>query len=242
MRTRLLSGAFRRMGTAVERSGESMVRSWSVGAPAGVALLAALLLTGCAPGEPGNDDAAAPPGPGSSGPAPTSSSEEGSAATTDEYVPASLEGPARNVPEPVLPALAKEESLEGAQAFLDYWSDAMWYAYQTGDTSYARDITSVSCEVCADELSEVNRVYQGGQWLTGGRQVLELQESTVSRAADGIYKPVVKYRNDHVRLVEKSGVVDRVPPDSKPLEPLLVYLNYAEDKWVYITMAPLSGS
>lgn len=208
----------------------------------------ALLLTGC-----GTDDdgaAASPSSAASAGVAadesvdgsPSPSSTSGSAGTSAEYVPASLDGPAQNVPKPVMPALAREESREGAQAFLDYWSDAMWYAYQTGDTSYARDITSVSCEVCADELSEVNRVYQGGQWLTGGRQVLELQESTVSRAADGIYKPVVKYRNDHVRLVEKSGVVDRVPPDSKPLEPLLVYLNYAEDKWVYITMAPLSGS
>ncbi|MGQ1838467.1 DUF6318 family protein [Kocuria turfanensis] len=177
---------------------------------------------------------------GSSSPSPSSPSS--SADASAEYVPASLDGPAQNVPKPVMPELAREESREGAQAFLDYWSDAMWYAYQTGDTSYARDIISVSCEVCVDELSEVDRVYRGGQWLIGGRQAFELQESTVIRAADGVYKPIVKYKNDHVRLVENTNVIDQVPPNSESEEPLLVYLDYAEDEWVYITMAPLSGS
>ncbi|WP_180814603.1 DUF6318 family protein [Kocuria flava] len=188
-----------------------MVRSWSVGAPAGVALLAALLLTGCAPGEPGNDDAAAPPGPGSSSPAPTSSSEEGSAATADEYVPASLEGPARNVPEPVLPALAKEESLEGAQAFLDYWSDAKWYAYETGDSSLVRKITSPHCRACEEEFSDIENVHKKGMWTLGGRDSLDIQDENLQRAIDGVYKPRAIYARDNGQLIRDSQVERAFP-------------------------------
>lgn len=224
-----------------------MVRSCPLPAAAGGALLVALVLTGCGPDDDGA--AASPSSPASVGVAaeetgggsPSPSSTSGSADASAEYVPASLDGPAQNVPKPVMPELAREESREGAQAFLDYWSDAMWYAYQTGDTSYAREIISVSCEVCVNELSEVDQVYQGGQWLIGGRQSFELQEPKIGRATDGIYKPVVKYKNDHVQLVEKASVIDQVPPDPKFQEPLLVYLDYADDKWTYITMAPLSG-
>ncbi|MEF3120258.1 DUF6318 family protein [Kocuria flava] len=219
-----------------------MVRSWSVGVPAGVALLAALLLTGCAPGEPGNDDAAAPSSPGSSGPAPTSSSEEGSAATTDEYVPASLEGPARNVPEPVLPALAKEESLEGAQAFLDYWSDAMWFAYQTGDTSYARNIISPHCEICMDQLDLLDEIYSSGSWAIGGRERVSIQGEALVRAMDGIYKPVVKGSTEGAQLIENGKVALEVPSNAGGTEPFLVYMDHDGEQWKYITAADLAGA
>lgn len=216
-----------------------MVRSWSVGAPIGVVLLATLLLTGCAPGEPGNDDAAAPPSPGSSSPAPTSSSGEGIAATADGYVPASLEGPARNVPEPVMPALAKEESLEGAQAFLDYWSDAKWYAYETGDSSLVRQITSPHCEACEEEFSDIEDVHEKGMWTLGGRDSLHIQDENLQRAVDGVYKPRVVYARDDGQLI-KNGRVERTFP-GVARDPSLVYVDYRDGEWIYITMAPIAG-
>lgn len=219
-------------------AGNFMVRSYPVGTAVGGIVLAALLLTGCGTDE---DGAAASPSGAAPSAAATSVTPSPSATPAD-YVPASLDGPAQNVPKPVMPELAKEESRDGAQAFLDYWSDAMWYAYQTGDTSYARDIISPHCEVCLNELSEVERAYRGNQWLTGGRQVFKLQDSVMHRAADGIYKPVVRYKNDEVRLAGGQGLVDTVEPDPNSDEPLLVYMDYKDQAWIYITMAPLSGS
>lgn len=221
-----------------------MVRSYPLRASVGGLLLAALLLTGC--GTEDDDAAASPSSATSTGVpvdnSPSPSSAPGSDATPADYVPASLDGPAQNVPKPVMPDLAREESREGAQAFLDYWSDAMWYAYQTGDTSYARDIVSVSCEVCLEELSEVEQVYKGNQWLTGGRQIFKLQDPVVQRAADGVYKPLVKYKNDEVQLINDNEVIDTVPPDPNFEKPLQVYMDHTEDGWTYITMAPFSGS
>lgn len=217
-----------------------MVRSNPVGTALGAAVLAALLLTGCGPDDDDDGAAASPSSPAPS--AAASTAEPGPDATPAGYVPASLDGPAQNVPVPVMPDLAREESREGAQAFLDYWSDAMWYAYQTGDTSYARDITSPHCGVCMDELSEVEQAYEANQWLTGGRQVFKLQDAVMHRTVDGIYKPVVKYKNDEVRLVGGNGLVDTVPPDPNIDDPLLVYMDHKDAVWLYITMAPLSGS
>ncbi|WP_016997898.1 DUF6318 family protein [Kocuria atrinae] len=86
----------------------------------------------------------------------------------DDYEPATLEHPARNVPKPVMPEEAKQETEAGAQAFLDYRTDAVWYAFQTGDTSLAREVTSDSCENCLDQFNRIDGIYSDGGWIAGG--------------------------------------------------------------------------
>lgn len=224
-----------------------MVRSCRVDASIGGAVLAVLLATGCGGGD---DDAAASPSSAASPAAPASASvaapvspepsaAPGEAATSAEYVPASLEAPAQNVPKPVMPELAKEESRDGAQAFLDYWSDAMWYAYQTGDTSYAREITSEHCAACVMELDDVASVYEEGNWMAGGRPAIELQNNSLIRANDGIYKPLAKYSGEGGILFEDSSPVQEVSASIE--ESTLVYLDYVDNRWIYITMAPVAG-
>ena len=100
------------------------------------AMVAAVLLTACAPTDDGPDDASSST---ASEAASSSSSSEAATAKSPgsdgEYVEASADGPAQNVPKPEKPTLADEESYEGAQAFLDYLADTRAYAWQTGDTS-----------------------------------------------------------------------------------------------------------
>ncbi|MEX5297244.1 DUF6318 family protein [Kocuria sp. CPCC 205292] len=215
-----------------------MVRSNPVGTAIGGAALAALLLAGC-----GTDDDGAAASPSSAAPsASTTAAAPGPAATPDAYVPASLDGPAQNVPKPVMPDLAREESREGAQAFLDYWSDAKWYAYQTGDTSYARAIISARCEVCMGELDEIENLYGSNAWAINGRETIEVLENQFLRAADGIYKPAVTAEYDGIHLVDAGEVIHEEPPKSDAVETFLVFLDFAEGEWIYITAAPLPGS
>ena len=157
-----------------------MVRSNPVGTAVGGLVLMGLLLTGCGT----DDDVAATPPSSSASSAAATSAEPSPDATPADYVPASLDGPAQNVPEPVMPDLAKEESREGAQAFLDYWSDAMWYANQTGNTTYIREIVSEACEVCNDQFAVIEDVYAEGAWFVGGRENVYLQDASISPAAD----------------------------------------------------------
>lgn len=215
-----------------------MVRSSPVGTVVGGVALAALLLTGCGPDD---DDGAAASSSSTASSAAASSSEPGPDATPADYVPASLDGPAQNVPKPVMSDLAKEESRDGAQAFLDYWSDAKWYAYQTGDISYVREVTSPSCAVCSEELKTVEEAYELGAWLIGGREKLEIQEDSVYRTSDGIYKPVVKGWSEGGRLVEGGEVTYEEPSEIDPNRPFLVYLDYKNKTWIYITAAAMSG-
>src|SRR5699024_7528270 len=51
-----------------------------------------------------------------------------------DYIPASADGPAQNVPEPNLPAVATENTEEGAKATLEYFWEAEAYASLTGET------------------------------------------------------------------------------------------------------------
>jgi hypothetical protein len=219
-----------------------MVRSNPLRASVGGVLLAALLLTGC--GTEDDDAAAAPSSSASTGfPADSSPpSAPGSGATPVDYVPASLEGPAQNVPKPVMPDLAREESREGAQAFLDYWSDAMWYAYQTGDTSYARDIISQHCDVCMDQLGLLEEIYDSGAWAIGGRESVAIQEPTITPAADGVYKPIVSGTAEGAKLIEAGQVTLDVPPDYGVDDPHIIYLDYVQEEWVYISAANLPGT
>lgn len=219
-------------------AGNFMVRSSPVGTVVGGVALAALLLTGCGP----DDDGAAASSSGTTPSAAASSSEPGPDATPADYVPASLDGPAQNVPKPVMPDLAKEESRDGAQAFLDYWSDAMWYAYQTGDTSYARDITSDACEVCVDQLDLLDEIYDSDAWAIGGRESVTIQDSTISPAADGVYKPLVLGSTEGAKLVEAGRVSLDIPPDDGVGDPHVIYLDYTQDKWIYISAANLPGA
>ena len=215
-----------------------MVRSYPVGAAIGGAVLSAVLLTGCGPD--GDDAAAAPSSTGSPGASATAPAP-GPDATPADYVPASLDGPAQNVPKPVMPDLAREESREGAQAFLDYWSDAKWYAYQAGDTSYAREIVSPQCQVCIDELKEIDNLYQSYSWAINGRESIELLEHEFIRAADGIYKLPVTSVYEGIKIIESGDVILEEAPKNDPRDVFLIYLDFVNGKWVYITAAPIAG-
>ncbi|MGK7223670.1 DUF6318 family protein [Kocuria flava] len=157
-------------------------------------------------------------------------------------MPASLEGPARNVPEPVMPALAKEESLEGAQAFLDYWSDAKWYAYQTGNTDMARDIISDHCDVCMEELEEIENLYNSDGWAIGGRESIDIKDDVIVGSTDGVYKPVVTSVYEGIKLVHRGKVVLDERRVENPADSFLVYIDFNDGEWEYITAAPMSGS
>ncbi|WP_309075700.1 DUF6318 family protein [Paenarthrobacter sp.] len=85
------------------------------------------------------------------------------------YKPADAKGKAENVPIPVMPELAKENSKAGLEAFIGYWFQLLSYAYETGDTARAKELSNESCLLCADLLSGVATNYTEGRWLVGGK-------------------------------------------------------------------------
>ncbi|MGW3946876.1 DUF6318 family protein [Micrococcus endophyticus] len=146
-----------------------------------------LLLTACGGGsEPAESSSPAPAGSSSSPAEATTASPSGESSPTTSpsgsvgstaaagssgsggaYVPASAEGPAQNVPKPEMPAVMKEETQEGAEAAVEYFWEAMYYAERTGDVEVYRESYSQYCEFCSLTSSSMEQIYDDGGWFTG---------------------------------------------------------------------------
>ncbi|BCW60618.1 MULTISPECIES: DUF6318 family protein [Micrococcaceae] len=92
------------------------------------------------------------------------------------------------MPVPVMPELAKENSKAGLEAFIGYWFQLLSYAYETGDSARAKELSSESCVLCMDLVAGVATNYTDGRWLVGGQYrtpVVEVlwQPSAVSQPA-----------------------------------------------------------
>ncbi|MDO5617297.1 DUF6318 family protein [Kocuria sp.] len=193
------------------------------------------VLTGC--GDT-NDDAGGDPSATSTS---ASGSGSGSAsASGGEYVEASAEGPAQNVPEPTKPALADEESVEGAQAFLDYLSDARAYAQQTGDTSLAREVTAKECQSCMNLYDTIDDLYEAGGWASRGYEKVTVISKELPVDSYGFYAPEVSVDAEDITAWGPGGeVVQEVSGEESSDESLAMHLAYLDGEWTYITGAPV---
>ena len=69
---------------------------------------------------------------------------------------------------PEMPALAREQTPEGAVAFAEWWFDTLNYATVTGDTSGLADASDPQCETCASYIAEIDGAYADGGSMEGG--------------------------------------------------------------------------
>ncbi|MGR0160741.1 DUF6318 family protein [Paenarthrobacter nitroguajacolicus] len=137
--------------------------------PAVLALALAMLLTSCQ----GGDTPSSPPSETGSTTAgtPTSSGAVPAAPATPiapaPYKPADANGKAQNVPVPVMPELAKENSKAGLEAFIGYWYAQLSYSYETGSTEHLTPLSSSTCALCTSLRKGVESAWQDGRWIAG---------------------------------------------------------------------------
>jgi hypothetical protein len=72
--------------------------------------------------------------------------------------PASSKGPARNLPRPVLPESAKQNTKEGFEAFTQYWFDTIRYARETGDVTPLKEASQKSCKMCQFQIDKASQI------------------------------------------------------------------------------------
>ncbi|MEV7663710.1 DUF6318 family protein [Paenarthrobacter sp. NPDC089316] len=132
-------------------------------------LVAALLLSGCQGGPPG----AGPSETSTTTASPTLSVSVPATSATSvpsgAYKPADAKGKAQNVPVPVMPELAKENSKAGLEAFIGYWYATYSYATETGDLDPWIRSTDTTTESGAAYKKAIEANYTHGCWLVGGR-------------------------------------------------------------------------
>ncbi|WP_408021470.1 DUF6318 family protein [Sinomonas humi] len=98
----------------------------------------------------------------------TAASSPASTASPDPRpTPASSRGPARNVPPPVLPEAAKQNTAEGFEAFTQYWFDTVTYALETGDSEPLREISLPDCKMCNGYAHRSAQIAANSEWNVG---------------------------------------------------------------------------
>lgn len=207
------------------------------------AVTAALLaLTGCTPAPTGTNTAG-PPISSTANPETRAPTTEAAPPTIAEavYEPASAEGPAQNVPVPVLPEAAKEFSKEGLIAFAEYWYETLGYAFETGDPEPMMAISDSSCRTCTAMMETVVPGHADGRWIMGGRMVLDSPHSSFVQASDGNYQALVMARQEQVKYYKADKTLSKELEVGIAEQDILVG-KYSDQRWIAVTVEHVAGS
>ncbi len=140
------------------------------GAAAGVALL--LASSACSGGA--DEDPTEP----SFVPVPSTSEAEPSA-TSSADPSADATATAEALVAPELPAVATEETPEGAAAFAEWWFETLNYATATGDTGELRAAFQEECVTCQGFVGRIDDAYGSNGRIEGGLLDVQVESSAV---------------------------------------------------------------
>ncbi|MCQ1954244.1 DUF6318 family protein [Arthrobacter sp. zg-Y238] len=169
-----------------------------------------LFLTACsgAAGDSGDSGAGESP---SSAAATASETPTPTPTPSAKYKPASAEGPAENVPLPVMPEEAKVESKEGLEAFARYWYDLVNYGFETGDVEPIRAISGPDCAVCDTFYLMVGKGYENDDWIVGGQIEVQGVHSDFVLTPDGRFQVLIRERQETLMYYGPAGLYNEYP-------------------------------
>lgn len=226
----LFRGVFARGDSVRSERGTSRRRATAV------FVLMAVALTGCS-------QATGDPGGGSPSPAVSSSRPSATASPSPtpsaQYKPASAEGPAENVPLPVMPAEAKVESKEGLEAFARYWYEAANYGYETGDVSLVQAVSSPDCTTCTNYYEVVERGFVEDDWMANSAiEVIGVQSDYVL-TPEGRFQALVHFSQEAMEYYGPEGLQTVGEADAGVVQ--LFEAVWGEGKWTVVNIATIKG-
>ncbi|GAA1750891.1 hypothetical protein HF984_04390 [Rothia terrae] len=160
-----------------------------------------------------------------------------------KYVPATAQHPALNVPEPVMPEVAKEQTFEGAKAFLEYWVDSANYATQTGKTA------SVTEALTGSDMEEERRIYEGyreayqeGAWSVGSKRDIEIQDGDFQAVSNNLYDLIVVHTRTSGEIYEGDGTKSEdIESFNTARNPQLLTLKWENGQWKMKLISGIEG-
>lgn len=207
------------------------------------AVVALMLLTGCQGGGnpsagPASDEATAS-APASA--APTTADASPSGPATPKPSPASSLGPAANLPVPVKPALADENSKEGLEAFTEYWFELFSYGYATNDWSHFDEVTDPGCRTCRKYVEIVRGIYENGQYIQGGEFIVEDFGTDYVVNTQGSVQAYVTNGQADITFYERDGTLIRT--DEAPDQVVdVIFATYVAGGWVLLDYGKPEGT
>lgn len=203
-----------------------------------IGLAAVLVLSGCSGSseDPLTEAAATASGGAQNGQSPnpgaTGIPSVSPTPSTPAYKQASAEGPAENVPLPVMPEVAKEKSKEGLEAFGEHWFSSVNYGYETGDASLVRQISAPGCERCELFYLELEEGYANEDWIQGGSVVVVARGTEFVETPQGRFQLILSIQQDRGINRGPNGIIyDEAPADSESTAYILE-ASYVSDHWV----------
>jgi hypothetical protein len=175
-----------------------------------IALLLTLAVAGCEEDDP--SDPVTPSGK----PIPSHSSEP-----TDPRTPTET-GPA----EPSSPADAESDTKQAVEVFVSYYFDVINYATSTGDVGLLSTLDQPSCNGCQGGIEFVERVYEHGGRIIGGRY--RLLGLAPVKSPSGHWTVIVRTELDDQRVVG-AGKLNRTYPGGRAK--WLVGITRFRDAW-----------
>ncbi|WP_404285535.1 DUF6318 family protein [Glutamicibacter arilaitensis] len=107
--------------------------------------------------------------------------------TKPKYEPATAKGPAKNVPKPQMPELAKKHNEEGAIAFVKHYFDLVNYSLETHTVGDITKVTKRSCKVCGDNLIDpVRGRAKLKYWQVGGQYEADVESVKKTSSTEAI--------------------------------------------------------
>ena len=95
-----------------------------------------------------------------------------------EPSPSATSQPTSTATPPAMPDQAKEDSPEGAAAFVTYWVQVLNHASVTGDVRALSQASSSGCSGCEKYIKKIESVYAAGGYFKGGNWELGRQHVT----------------------------------------------------------------
>ena len=204
-----------------------------------LAMAGVFLMAGCSsPPEAGPTN---PPAtvPATTAPSPASNTPPPS--TSAVYKPATAQGPAENVPVPVLPDKAKEFSKEGLIAFTEYWYSTLGYAFETGDPGPMLAISDPGCRTCMAMKNTTEAGHADGKWISGGKMVIQAPTSNFTQTPDGTYQAITMARQEQVKYFRADKTLSKDLGITTAKGDILVGA-YKDGRWSAVTVEHLAGS
>ncbi len=195
---------------------------------AALAVGLALLLTGCQggtpPGAQTSESGSTTASPSSSSAVTAASATSGAPSVSAAYKPADAKGKAQNVPVPVMPELAKENSKAGLEAFIGYWYAQQNYADETGDISVISTLTSPACKACTYYQQASVDGARNGRWIVGGK--VRIPKIEISWNAERVTQQVkVQVIQDAIAYYNADGTEGR-PADAATNDAFIVVASF----------------
>ena len=157
-----------------------------------------------------------------------------------EYVPATAEKKAQNVPKPLVPANMNEQNIDGMYAFIGYWLASFNYVLMTGDAEPMKKADPA--DVYAKSLQEFTLMYEsdlGWMYGTDTPVTMELISSAPQKPSGSgtrYYWPAyMNYSADakiHIEGKSDQPFKTASSPNGKLAK---VAVEYKDGKWIMLT-------